>query len=314
MKMKVVCKERRCVKIIKNKKIVLVSIILLLGIGVYSAFNWWNTSYYKKNAGKRSDITYLKREETFASNQVDYIDEEMYLEIKDIYKNIEFDVYFNLGDITKYDSYKEQYKKFLKGEKAVKVKETGEELYIYDLGEFRTDIELGRFDITDYSYYFFDMDGDENPELCVTDKARYLYIFQYREDLDQIVLWEEYISSTIFLMGTLKLGFAGGWSGDGFIRLNENGEYQFFVRFKVVGGSVYQNDMEEYGYLVSLPEYIELEDDRKEQAVYDHADERYYFRVTSEQYEELTKDYFEAIKDAHEALDDVTYTYMELFE
>lgn len=256
------------------------------------------------------------QEDISASDSVDYVDEELYAEIKDICKNIDFTASFDPGDVTKYDLYKEKYKEFIDGERTVMIKETGEEQYIYHLGEFRTDIELERFDIKDrYRYYFFDMNGNENPELCVTDEARYTYVFQYDEECDQIVLWKEYISSTIFLMGTQKLGFAsGGWTGYGFISIDENGDYVFWLNFLVLGGSPYQNEIEDYGYLVSLPEYIELRDDMIEQAFYYELDGRYYFRVTEEQFEELTKDYENERKASYDALDEVTYTYTELFD
>ena len=80
----------------------------------------------------------------------------------------------------------------------------------------------------------------------------------------------------------------------------------------MLGGEPYQNDIEDYGYLVSLPEYIELRDDMIEQAIY--KDERYYFRVTEQQFEELTKDYDEEVKGRKAALGAVTYTYTELFD
>ena len=359
-------KKRRCIEIIQNKKIILVGVILLIGIGGYNAFHWWDTAYKKKPA----ETTPLKQEEDMpafgqvdyveedisatdqgddieedksafgqvdyveedisatdqgddieedksASDSVDYVDEELYAEIKDICKNIDFRASFNAGDVTKYDLYKEKFKKFINGEATVWIKETGEELYIYDvydLGEFRTAIELGKYDIDGCRYYFFDINGDENPELCIQNRVGYIYVFQYNEERDQIVLWKEYISNTIFLMGTQKLGFAGGWSGDGMIRVDENGDRVFFVRFKVVGGKPYSNDMGDYGYLVFLPEYIELREDMLEQAIYDETDEQYCFRVTEEQFEELTKDYNEAVKDRDAALDAVTYTYTELFD
>ncbi len=251
--------------------------------------------------------------ETSASGSVDYVDEELYAEIKEIYKGIDFTVSFDPGDVTKYNLYKAKFKEFIDGERTVTIKETGEEQYIYKMEEFRMDFEPGEYDTGRYSYYFFDINGDEDPELCVTNKARFIYVFQYNEEQDQIVLWKEYISSTISLMGTQKLAF-GGWLGEGLIRLDENGDYVYFVLFKVEGGRSYRNDIEDYGYLVSLPEYIELRNDMIEQATYFEADERYYFRVTEEQFEELTKDYYDARKGREAALDAVTYTYTELFD
>ncbi len=67
----------------------------------------------------------------------------------------------------------------------IRVKETGEKLYLYDLAEFRTDAELGKYDIDRYRYYFFDINGDDNPELCVTDKARYTYVFNMMRRFDE---------------------------------------------------------------------------------------------------------------------------------
>lgn len=251
--------------------------------------------------------------DTAASDAVDYVDDELYAEIKEIYERIDFTASFDPGDVTKYGLYKEKFKEFMDGERTVRFKETGEEQYIYEMAEFRMDFEPGEYDAGKYSYYFFDINGDEDPELCVTNKARFVYAFQYNQEQDQIVLWKEYISSTISLMGTQKLAF-GGWLGEGLIRLDENGDRVFFVLFKVEGGRSYRNEIEDYGYLVSLPEYIELRNDMIEQAIYFEAEERYYFRVTEEQFEELTKDYYDARKASYDALDEVTYTYAELFD
>lgn len=276
-----------------------------------------------EQAGDRMQEESYTYEELFGEyvplpDPVNYVDDELYEEIKDIYKSIDFSVSFDPGDVTKYDLYKKKYKKFIDGETTVTIKDTGEELYIYDmygLEAFQTAIELGEFDIDKYSYYFFDMNGDEAPELCVNVNHRgHICVFQYDEERDQIVLWKEYISSTIFLLGTQKLGFAGGLAGHGMIRLDENGDRVFFVGFKVVEGGPYRNDQGDYGFLVFLPEYIELRDDMIEQAVYDETDEEYCFRVTEEQFEELTKDYEDAAKVSYDALDEVTYTYAELFD
>lgn len=247
----------------------------------------------------------LLEEET----QVNYVDDKLYAQIKDIYHNIDLSVSFEPGDVTKYDLYKEKFKRLIRGETTAGIRETGEEWYIYEfhaMEQFRTAIELGEFDIKWHSYYFFDINGDRNPELCIQNAQGYLYIFQYDEEQNHIFLWKEYISSTISLMGTRKLIWAGGWAGHGMIRLNENGDRVFFVHFKETGG--------DYGYLVFLPEYIEFTEKMKEQAIYDETDEEYCFRVTEEQYEELTKRFYDADHEAHAALDEVTYTYGELFE
>lgn len=337
----------------KQHKIILAVAILLIGIGGYMAFLWRDIAC-KENPAERSYTTPLRQDEGMsasgqvdraeedisatdqeddmekgmsvtgkgddseedmsASGSVDYVDEELYAEIKEICKNIDYTPSFDPGDVTKYDLYKEKYKKFINGEATVWIKETEKEQYIYDmygLEDFRTAIELGEYDIDRYRYHFFDINGDKDPELCIQNKFGYIYVFRYNEERDQIELWKEYISHSIFLMGTQKLGYAGGWLGDGMIRVDENGDYVFFVLFWVVEGGPYRNDIEDYAYLISLPEYIELRNDMIEQAIYE--DERYFFRVTEEQFGEITKDYDKARKASYDALDEVTYTYAELF-
>lgn len=307
----------------KNKKCEITEEMKQQGIYEKSSGQWFfritdeQFAQLEELCEKGIDEAWLeRRKRTFTYEEllgVDYVDDELYEEIKDIYQNIDLSVSFDSGDVTKYDLYKEKFKQFIDGETTVRVRETGEKLYLYDLGEFRTDAELGKYDIDRYRYYFFDINGDDNPELCVTDKARYTYVFQYDETQDQIVLWKEYIGG-VALMGTQKLIWAGGWAGHGMIRLDENGERVFFVHFKQVGGAPYENRNGEYGYLVFLPEYIEFTDEMREQAIYDVTDEEYCFRVTEEQYEELTEGFYEADREAYAALDEVTYTYGELFE
>lgn len=299
----------------RNKKgfvILLISILLLVGFGIYSGVCKRNTTLLKASE-REYKIIQVKGENKLVTGEADYVDEEMYRVIKETIDHIDFDVDFQPGDAENIELLKAQFKKFLEGEATVRIKRTGEEVYIYDLGKFRTDIELGEFDIRGYSYYFFDINGDEKPELCVTDKARFTYVFQYDEADNQVTLWKEYVSDTIFFMGTRKLGF-GGWSGDGFISLDKDGGFEYCIWFKAVGGSAYLINGDGYGYFISLPEYVELSDDGKAQAVYDKADETYYFRVTKEQYMELTEKYFRACKDVSAAIKDVTYTYEELFE
>ena len=88
---------------------------------------------------------------------------------------------------------------------------------------------------------------------------------------------------------------------------------------KCIAGGFGEKENKKIGNLHSnrnfgcIGEYNELSDDMKNQAVYDQADERYYFRVTEKQYKELTEKYDEAVKNAREKLKHVTYTYEELF-
>lgn len=251
-------------------------------------------------------------------SDIDYIDDKLYMVIKEAYDAIDFSGDFNPGNYDKYDLYRAQFKKMLDGEVAVWLPDTGEEVNLYDLGEIEKAMETGnehnKF-IYNCTYYFFDMDGDNNPELFITDNMRFTDIFKYEEESDQIILWQEYISSRIFFYGTQKLGFGGVWSGhgiiDGLIGLDSSGDYDFIVRFKTEYKS--QDSWDDYSCFVALPDCIELSDWMKSQAVYDNVDERYYFQVTQEQFDELTGEYYRMRKEVSDRRKDVTYTYEELF-
>lgn len=58
---------------------------------------------------------------------------------------------------------------------------------------------------------------------------------------------------------------------------------------------------------------MQVTDEIKEEGYYDKGHAIYYFKVTEKQYNELTKNYFEAEQLAKENIKKVSYTYEELF-
>ena len=72
-------------------------------------------------------------------------------------------------------------------------------------------------------------------------------------------------------------------------------------------------------YVVMLPEYreedkkIEITALMREQGIYERSGGRWFFRVTKEQAEELMAPYWEAYERAEEKIEEVTYSYDELF-
>ncbi|MBE5990005.1 MAG: hypothetical protein E7250_20040 [Paenibacillaceae bacterium] len=250
--------------------------------------------------------------------KVDYVDSETYSKIKSAYNKLNFNVSFNLGNVEEYGLYKKQFGRLLKNEVVFIEKQTGKEFYLNEYGYFSIDVDLGIFDLNNYTYYFFDINGDENPELCISDNASFTYVFKYDKDLDQLTLWQRYETPYIFLMGTKKIGYSGN-ARDAFYMLNEEGEYDYFIWFNIEGYRDSESKKDSYCFMVTLPQYVnqynqdELSEHMKEQAVFDENQELYFFRVTEKQYKYLTKDYFKSVKIAREAIKKVTFTYKELF-
>jgi hypothetical protein len=71
--------------------------------------------------------------------------------------------------------------------------------------------------------------------------------------------------------------------------------------------------------MVSLPESKNEDNDfgflkeSKDIVYFSHGNDTPFFRVTEEQYNELTSDYFKAIELAEEKIIEVSFTYNELF-
>ena len=70
--------------------------------------------------------------------------------------------------------------------------------------------------------------------------------------------------------------------------------------------------------MVSLPKYAafnqeDIMTELTSHAYYSKEQGTYYFRVTEEQFNVLTKDYYEAAKLSREKIKEVTFTYDELF-
>ena len=236
------------------------------------------------------------------------VDEELYLYIKGVYDEIDWDVQFLPGDESKQDLYREQFIKLLKEEIPV-VDDRGYETTLSHIGYIEIDYDYPDYDPNHYNYHFYDVDGDGTPEIGVTDNHSFVYIFKYEEDADRVVLWDEYLGGMV-LLGTGKFIWRGGWGGNGLMGLDQNGDYIFLARYKMKGGSKYiRDDDEGWAYFVTLPN-VELEDWMLAQATYEDGD--YFFRVTGAQFDELKNPYLEAVHEGFKEKEEVTYTYEEL--
>lgn len=234
-----------------------------------------------------------------------YTDQKTFETIQSAYEEVEFFGEFEKGNLEVYDEYIELFVKLVRNEKPFWDKETGEEKYLKDY------VWGGDYDANVAEYYFFDVDGDSYPELGVVYNCQ-KYIFKYDSEEKKYILWYK-LSTWGHLIGTRKVHWRNLEKYFSFYQLDENGEGKRITLFYAAGSS------EGNIYVVMLPKYeekekkVEVTDEMKEQGMFVRSDSQWYFRVTGEQYEELTETYWEADFQAEEELEEVTYTYDELF-
>lgn len=251
----------------------------------------------------------------FPYENMDFVDDITYAFLKQIYDEIDFYGEFQMGDLTVYDEYIEVYRKLLNNEIPFIVQDSyyslegGEILYMREYAKVRRRDE---YDPNELSYYLFDMDGDGNPELCIWNYAT--FVFKYDIQSKEMILWLEIDSTNERIHGTRTLRWE--WDGVryGLSRLDERGEVVFSVYFQLEG--FWSNG--KVAFMVTVPSYedkeVEITMEMKKQAYFNEENGLYYFNVTEEQYNELTKEYFRAREQAEEELEKITYTYDELFQ
>ena len=265
-----------------------------------------------------------------SDNEINFVSKELFEIIKNAYSEVDFIGEFQTGTVEVYGFYKEQYLKLLKCEVTFIDKSLQKNFYINEFNEMdfthpgynsTYDGMKESYDPNNYLYYFFDVDGDGPPELCVSDETRFIYIFKYDPNSGEIVLWHEIFTTWIRLLGSKKLWlYSGGTPVEyAYFLLDENGEEECSVRFYLEGYKNIEKQQDDTLYMVALPEYadksknIELLDKYKNQAVFDPLKSIHYFRVTEEQWIELTEIFFESRELAKENIIQVSFTFEQLF-
>lgn len=282
----------------------------------------------KENSSFPEERSY-ERLEDFPYGELQYVDEKIYAEIKSAYENMEWYSDFSNGNIEQNQFYKEKYKELLDG-KVTFLKtdrytysEVSQRLYLSEFLRVEEDYppeDLFNGGNDQYGLCFFDMDLDNEPELCIAEKAgagiRSYYIFKYRKDIDEIVLWKTLNGANIQIMGSGIIGMA--WEDQHFVfsRLNESGEEAVLIYFI----RDFFHESGKFVYMVSLPKYkemdqqIEVTDEMQKQGYYDKSQDLVFFCVSEEQYQELIRDFLISYESAKDNIENVTYTYRELFE
>ena len=270
-------------------------------------------------------VTYTY-EELF-HDEIEFVSDEKFEEINNAYKEIDFFGEFEQGNKEKEEYYQEKFHQLLKGEVKFTLSKEANEYYLretqYSLNEYLglktypgNEEEL-TFVPEDHLYYFYDINKDGIPELCINPKEgkRYYYIFQYIEETDEIILRHKRYKSYYPFMGTKKTTcHIPGTIKDyyQFYEQDEEGEKEvtFYKAYRMK-----QGEWEEE-YMVEMPyDYEkEIKGNREEERLYGtRSSQSTYYRITKEQYEELTNPFFQALEKAEENLKQVTYTYEELF-
>lgn len=242
--------------------------------------------------------------------QLDQIDEDIFQNIKEIYGEIDFYGDFKEGKLQSYDYFTEKFKLLVNNDVKFLEKDTGKEYYIKEYKE------LGVYDLDTFTYLLFDMDGDGEPELCIQDT--FTYVFKYLPNDDQFILWYDMGSYHYNLIGSQKISWERWGTITGYLcafyQLDTYGNEEYSVSFleKAMDDSAYEGI---YVYMITLPQYtkIDMTENMKGQGYYAKEEDRYYFRVTEEQFMELTKDYFKASEYAEENVREESYTFESLF-
>lgn len=243
-----------------------------------------------------------------------FVSEDVYNKIKEAYSDIEWNSEFEKGDLASYNFYKRKFKDLVDNEREFYNSETGKEIFLKDYLAIGNDVNL-----KELKYYFFDIDQDGYPELCLKD-VTFILIFKYDSEQDMFLLWQEYMQTSYYsLMGSRTVLFESGGTSSTLYKLDEYGNILYSVSFEICGYEKEGKDELQEAYMVALPQYteenrkIEVTKEMKQQG-YIYADtEIYYFRVTEEQFDELTEDFYQAKRLAIQELEQVTYTYDELF-
>jgi len=244
--------------------------------------------------------------------------------LKTAFGKVDFYGEFAKGNVDDYDFYLEKYNQLIRNEIAFIDQTRDEEMCLDSFGYLAGyleggEIKTGRFE--NMFFYFFDMDEDGAPELCISSEG----IFKYDPDLGKCILWGGFMGNDYYsIKGSRKIAWEHPLASSDayeFYQYNTEGKIElsvfFFAKYDYEGRS----EQDEHIYVVSAPIYankyeqIEITEEIEQQAYSYYVDNMkvHCFRLSKEQYEELTKDFFVAGELAREKLKEVSFTYDELF-
>lgn len=250
--------------------------------------------------------------ESITYSELENVSDKTFTTILNVMESIEFSEGIIQEDLFESISLRKRYLKVLKGEDGYN--NCLEKKGYSDL------IEYDSKNVEEYSYYYFDIDGDEVPELTVFGDMRYAHIFAYEEETDAVELRDVFKLGKSFILGNSKFGAWHGGTGltYEFYELGKNEERESQVYFH--SEEYYNNITKENDviYMVGFGEGSEelnamklIATDKVEQVYEENA--TYFWKITSEQYDQITSDFFDSKQISEEKMKGVRYTYEELF-
>lgn len=239
------------------------------------------------------------------------VDNEAYEILKREYEKIDFSPTFQKGDENTYENYEKIYRQLINNEIPYQDID-GNKTYLKD-NELFIDSE-GHYAVANNKYYIFDADGDSKQELYVRTITNRIYVFKYDETEEKIYIWDEEVNSPYYLyMGTNAKVWTDGGSIYQYSKLDENATEEITVTFEEFYDMNPQTQEGEIVYLVKLPMYLDsskqMENSQEllEQAYY--IDGECYFCVTEQQFNELTRSFFETYRRIEENISKVEIKY-----
>lgn len=253
----------------------------------------------------------------YEDEEVPYVDGETFELIQKTCQEIGYSTECRKGDPEIYEEYLQKFRRLVLNEVPFLDKRTNREIYLNDWKERGYYVMLSLY--AGYFYYFFDMNGDGLPELCIDGgyPCMRTAVFAYDASTDQIILWG-LTKRRQEITGTLTGAYYRPYGSSEiyeFFRLNPHGGIGAEILFWAEHADLYHYDINMVMFPVHAArgERWEITEEMKQQGVYEESSGQWFFRITDEQFEELKKPYVEAIETAKEKMDEEMRSYEELF-
>lgn len=245
------------------------------------------------------------------ANELDFVNEDVFIDINKIFEEVEWYTDFNKGDSEKYDLYLSKYAELILLKRPYKSEIDGNVQMIEELLKTPDAGDVFSVHMDSYDYYVYDYDGDGKTELCIKDIGR-IFVFRYDESEDCIYLVDS-------MGGNASLGGTGTQYAHG-------GNTNQLLKIETCGDVIKRREeftfylCEGDEYLLTLPSYVAREgnylvtDQMKEQGDLLGNEEggSYYFKITKEQYTELISYYLDAEEKTNQNIGEVRYQYDEI--